>query len=78
MFQWLRAMTALSEALSFRGPATTWWLTTIYNGIQCALLMWLKGATAYSCTQNKQINQKEKKQLLFKELTFSQTSMRMH
>jgi hypothetical protein len=39
MAQWLRALTALQF------PATTWWLTTICNGIQCPLLVCLKTAT---------------------------------
>jgi hypothetical protein len=42
-------------------PATTWWLTTICNGIWCPLLVCLKIATVYSCTENKYIlNKKEK------------------
>jgi hypothetical protein len=31
-------------------PATTWWLTTICNGIWCPLLVCLKTATVYSHT----------------------------
>jgi hypothetical protein len=31
-------------------PATTWWFTTIYNGIWCPLLVCLKRATVYSYT----------------------------
>jgi hypothetical protein len=31
-------------------PATTWWLTTICNGIRCPFLVCLKRATAYSHT----------------------------
>jgi hypothetical protein len=33
-------------------PATTWWLTTICNGIRCPLLVCLKTATVYSYTIN--------------------------
>ena len=38
MAQWLRALTALPEAL-IQFPAPTWWLTTICNGIWCTLLL---------------------------------------
>ena len=44
---WLKALTALPEVLS-SVPATTGWLTTIYSGIQCPLLVCLKTLTVYS------------------------------
>ena len=34
-------------------PATTWWFTTISNGIRCPLLVCLKTATVYSYKWNK-------------------------
>ena len=34
-------------------PVTTWWLTTIWNGIRCPLLVCLKTATVYSLTLSK-------------------------
>jgi hypothetical protein len=52
MAQWLRALTALPEVLS-QFPATTWWLTTICNGIRCPLLVYLKTATECPHTINK-------------------------
>ena len=47
--QWLRALIALLEVLNSI-PASTWWLTTMCNGIQCPLLVHLKTATMYSYT----------------------------
>jgi hypothetical protein len=49
MAQQLRALTALPEILSSI-PITTWWLTTICNGIGCPLLVSLKRVTVYSHT----------------------------
>jgi hypothetical protein len=39
--QWLRSLTALPETL-VQFPATTWWITTICNGIPYTLLEYLK------------------------------------
>jgi hypothetical protein len=36
-----------SRGPEFKSPATTWWLTTICNGIRCPLLVCLKVATVY-------------------------------
>jgi hypothetical protein len=47
MAQQFRALTALPEVLS---SATTWWLTTICNGIPCPVLVRLKTVTVYSHT----------------------------
>jgi len=49
MAQRLRTLAALPEVLSSI-PATTWWLTTICNGIWCPLLVCLKIVTVYSYT----------------------------
>jgi hypothetical protein len=37
MVQRVRALTALPERSQVQFPATTWWLTTIYNGTRCLL-----------------------------------------
>jgi hypothetical protein len=50
MAQQLRALTALPEVLSSI-PITTWWLTTIYNGLQCPL--WVCGRQLQSTHINK-------------------------
>ena len=44
MAQQLRALTAFPKVLSLipQFPATTWWLTTICNGLRCPLLVCLK------------------------------------
>jgi hypothetical protein len=39
MAQQLRALRSIVQF-----PATTWWLTTIYNGVGCPLLVCLKRA----------------------------------
>ena len=43
----------LSQRSWVQFPATTWWLTTICNGIQCPHLVHLKRGTVYSHTWNK-------------------------
>jgi hypothetical protein len=52
---WREGSVVKSTDCSSRGPefpATTWWLTTTCNGIQCPLLVCLKTATMYSYTLN--------------------------
>jgi hypothetical protein len=47
--QGLKALTVFPEVLSSI-PTTTWWFTTICNGIQYPVLVYLKTAVVYSYT----------------------------
>jgi hypothetical protein len=60
--QWLRALAALPEVLSsIPRSITTWWLTTICNGIQCPLL-----ARRCTCRQSTHTFKKRRKIIMYR------------